>query len=80
MRGWGCVVGGVQGGHAWQGACVAAGVCGEGGCVWQERRPLQRTVRILLECILVRNSLTIIAKGCKKKKGSPNTSAAPAKE
>ena len=30
------------GGHAWQ-----------GGCAWQERRPLQRTVRTLLECILV---------------------------
>ena len=35
------------GGRAWQGACVA------GGCVWQERRPLQRMVRILLECIIV---------------------------
>ena len=34
-------------GRAWQGACVA------GGRVSQERRPLQRTVRILLECILV---------------------------
>ena len=34
-------------GHVWQG-----GVHGRGH-VWQERRPLQRTVRILLECILV---------------------------
>ena len=35
-------------GHAWQReACVA------GGHAWQERRPLQRSVRILLECILV---------------------------
>ena len=25
-----------------------------GGRAWQERRPLQRTVRILLECFLVR--------------------------
>ena len=40
MRGWGR-------GHAWQGACMG------GGHVKQERRPLQRTVRILLECILV---------------------------
>ena len=32
--------------HAWQGACVV-------GHTWQERRPLQRTVCILLECILV---------------------------
>ena len=35
------------GGHEWQGACVA------GGHAQQEIRPLQRTVRILLECILV---------------------------
>ena len=34
-------------GHVWQG-----GVHGRGH-VWQERQPLQRTVRILLECILV---------------------------
>ena len=45
-------------GYAWQGACTAGGMCGEGhawqwGHAWQERRPLQRTVRILLECILV---------------------------
>ena len=32
-----------------KGACVAEG----GGCAWQQRWPLQRTVRILLECILV---------------------------
>ena len=50
-----------------KGVCVAKGermakgdICGEGGgacvargCAWQVRRPLQRTVRILLECILV---------------------------
>ena len=29
------------------------GVCMAGGHVWQERQPLQRTVCILLECILV---------------------------
>ena len=53
-------------GCAWRGACVAGGVCGRQGhvwqgdmcgkgcvCAWQERRPLQRTVRTLLECILV---------------------------
>ena len=34
-------------GHAWQGGVWW------GGHAWQERRPLQRTVRILLECILV---------------------------
>ena len=35
--------------------CVAGGVHGRGhgGHAWHERRPLQRTVRILLECILV---------------------------
>ena len=54
------------GGCAWQGACVAGGMCGacmvgvcmaggmpdRGGCI-QERRPLKRAVRILLECILM---------------------------
>ena len=56
-------------GHAWCGACVAGGmhdrgmhgrghawqgrVCMAGGHAWQERQPLQRTVRILLECILL---------------------------
>ena len=40
------------GGHAWQRACVVGGVCGM-ECAWQERRLLQRMVRILLECILV---------------------------
>ena len=34
------------GGHVWQEV--------GGGRLWQERRPLQRTVRILLECILVK--------------------------
>ena len=39
------------------GACVAAGHSWRGGGVhaWQERQPLQRTVCILLECILVLN-------------------------
>ena len=54
-----------EGGHAWQrgmssrGACMAGGmhggghVCLRGGRrARQERWPLQRTVRILLECIL----------------------------
>ena len=49
-------------GHVWlggmhgRGVCMAGGVCGGvhgRGCVWQERWPLQWTVRILLECILV---------------------------
>ena len=40
-------------GHAWKRACMA-----EGGYAWQERRPLQRAVRILLECTLVQ---TLIA-------------------
>ena len=46
-----------QRGHAWQGGILAGGMHGGGvhgrGSTWQERRPLQRTVRILLECILV---------------------------
>ena len=57
--------GGLYGmGHVWQGrcvwqgaicgkgACMAGGTCGRGVCV-QEKRPLKRAVRILLECILV---------------------------
>ena len=60
-----CVAGGMHGrGHAWwggmhgKGACVVGECAWQGACVtqghaWQERRPLQRAVRILLECILV---------------------------
>ena len=51
----------MAGGHAWWGgACVARGSCvarracmAGGGRAWQQRLPLQQTVRILLECILV---------------------------
>ena len=60
MHGRGCKWQGVcmvgrHGFHdVWQGACMAGGMHGMGGVhVWQERRPLQRTVLILLECILV---------------------------
>ena len=55
-----------QGGLRGRGACITGkevcgrglGVCGrghvwQGGLAWQERRPLQRAVRILLECILI---------------------------
>ena len=47
-----CMAGGVHGGgHAWQrGACVAGG-----GGMRGRRRPLQRTVCILLESFLVFN-------------------------
>ena len=71
-----CMAGGMcNGGHVWQGACIVGvhmigGVHGRGhawwgggmhggwcawqrGHAWQERRPLQRTVCILLERILV---------------------------
>ena len=70
-----CMAGGMHGrgmrdrGHAWWGVCMAGDMCG-GGCAWQggvwgrgragqERRPLQRTVRILLECILVFDKMTL---------------------
>ena len=45
-----CVV--KEGVHG-EGACMARGACVTRGRVWQERRPLQHAVRILLECILV---------------------------
>ena len=62
-----------EGGHAWQGQGVCGGGMHGGVCVgngwacmvrgwgrhaWQERRPLERTVRIPLECILVMNTST----------------------
>ena len=63
--------GGMHGrGHVWQGSvhgggmrgeggmCGKGGMCGEGGGTWQERWPLQRTIRILLECILVLKEIT----------------------
>ena len=56
----------MAGGHAWQGVMHGGGggMHGRGLCMvgggmhgrgreWQERQPLQRTVHILLECILV---------------------------
>ena len=43
------MAGGVRG----KGACMAGGVHCRGQRAWQERPPLQRTVRIILECILV---------------------------
>ena len=56
---WACVAGGVHGrGYAWWGACMAE-VCMAGGHAWQDRWPLQRTVCILLEWILV--SLIFVA-------------------
>ena len=36
-----------------EGGCGKGGHVLPGGCEWQERRPLQWVVRILLECILV---------------------------
>ena len=41
-----------RGGHAWQRGVWWQGACVAGVRAWQERRPLQRTIRILLECIL----------------------------
>ena len=46
------------------GACVVRGVHGRGVCeagghAGQERRPLQRMVRILLECVLVFYKMTL---------------------
>ena len=40
---------GVHGG----GVYMVGGIHSWGGGAWQERRPLKRAVRILLECILV---------------------------
>ena len=59
MHGGGvCMAGGMHGRSVCMvGACMTGegGVHGKGGGhAWQERQPLQRTVRILLECILVK--------------------------
>ena len=54
-----CMAGGTYGGGAcmaggvWQAACMAGGRTWQGRHGWQERRPLKRVVRILLECILI---------------------------
>ena len=45
----------IAGGHAWQEGVHGKGVCMVGWHAWQEIRPLQRTVCILLECILVKH-------------------------
>ena len=49
------MAGGVRGRgvHAGGGSVHGTGACMTGGCAWQERWPLQWTVHILLECILV---------------------------
>ena len=54
MHGRGHVLGGMCG----RGACVVGGMH-DRGCVWQERRPLQRASRILLECILLVYQFTL---------------------
>ena len=56
MHGRGCVH--CRGVYMAERVCMAGGMCGRGacvagGCAWQERLPLQRTVRILLGCALV---------------------------
>ena len=56
-RGHAWQVGGMcgGGGHVWQGDMHGGGVCMAGGRAWQILRDTvnERTVRILLECILV---------------------------
>ena len=59
---------GRRGVHGRQGVCGARGVCMAGGGTYDTgcmcgrgRRPLQRTVRILLECILVLHYICHIA-------------------
>ena len=55
----GCVAG--------RGACMVGEVCvakvGGGVGPWQERPPLQRTVRVLLESILVVNRIQVVGAG-----------------
>ena len=54
-----CMTGGMYG----RGACMAGGMHGGGaGGAWQERRPLQRPVHIILECILVISSFCHVSK------------------
>ena len=81
-QGVACMAGSMCGrGHVWQGCMHGGGVHG-GGLVWQgggdmhgrggmhtwqERLPLQRTVRILLECILVLSLLVTFMLNVKTK-------------
>ena len=63
-----CVVGAcMAGGMHGRRACMTGGMHGEGGMcgrrggrAWQENRQLQRTVRIVLECILVKINKRLI--------------------
>ena len=62
MAGGACMaVGGLAWGHVWQqGVCMAGGhVWWQGGHAWQILRDMvyERAVHILLECILVRESI-----------------------
>ena len=69
VNGWGMHVAmgaSMAGGHAWPGDMRGWGLCMAGGVVhgggrpaWQEIRPLQQAVRILLECILVHHIIHI---------------------
>ena len=69
---WGvCMVGGMHGGGGGmcaRGACMAGG----GGHVWQERRPLQLTVHILLEFIIVFQFISVADPGFPEG-GAPTT-------
>ena len=49
-----CLAGGVSQGAYVAGSMNGGGACMAGGCARQERLPLQRAVRIILECILVK--------------------------
>ena len=72
MAGGACMTGGVHGrGHLWQGIRVWQRVCVVGACV-QERRPLKRALRILLECILVINNFAFLCIKCIKESTHTN--------
>ena len=61
-----CVAGGHVGGRGMcgRGMCGGGVVHGRGSYIWQERRPLQWAVCILLECILVFYDLLLRCNYC----------------
>ena len=65
-----CVKNSVRGMHGRVGNAWRVGVCMAGGHAWQDRRPLQGTVHILLECILVFQFISVADPGFSRGRGT----------